>query len=169
MYIWKLLQFFVHVIGWNGARWKWLIFFLYFLKLNLIFHSIRFRFIFVFRVIILLDEIFSSLFESSHFIIIKIVVDFLYFIILKEADDTCYGISSFQWFIPERVRFDANLGRKKSFTSEFCRKSPKSSDGCLHNYLPRSRLSPPIDFSKFCTETQTTMGSRFLIFMFPES
>lgn len=79
MYIWKLLPFFVHVIGWNGARWKWLKFFLYFLKLNLIFHSIRFRFIFVFRVIILLDEIFSSLFESSHFIIIKIVVDLFVF------------------------------------------------------------------------------------------
>lgn len=52
-----------------------------FLKLNLIFHSISFRYrpvlVFVFRVIILLDEIFSCLFESSHFIIIKIVVDFL--------------------------------------------------------------------------------------------
>lgn len=76
--LWKLLPFFVHVIGWNGARWKWLIF-LYFLKLKLIFHSIRFRFIFVFRVIILLDEIFSSLFESFHFIIIKIVVDLFVF------------------------------------------------------------------------------------------
>lgn len=107
-------------------------FFLYFLKLNLIFHSIRFRFIFVFRVIILLDEIFSSLFESSHFIIIKIVVDFLYFIILKEADDTCYGISSFQWFIPERVRFDANLRRKKALLPSFAGKALKvATDVCI--------------------------------------